>query len=100
MSRTVLRETFGGPEVLEVRRIAEPHAGPGEVRIAVRAAGLNPLGWQIASTPELAAMFGVAVPNGFGCDLAGVVDEVGSGAAGFAVGDRVHGGALAKAIAD
>lgn len=56
MSRTVLRETFGGPELLEVRRIAEPHAGPGEVRIAVRAAGLNPLDWQIASTPELAAM--------------------------------------------
>jgi NADPH:quinone reductase-like Zn-dependent oxidoreductase len=40
------------------------------------------------------------VPSGFGCDFAGVVDEVGDGATGFAVGERVYGGALAKAAAD
>lgn len=100
MSRAVVRESFGGPEVLHVREIAEPHAGRGKVRIKVRAVGLNPLDWQLAATPELAAVFGVPATSGFGCDLAGVVDEVGPGVAGFAVGDRVYGGAMAKAVAD
>jgi hypothetical protein len=49
---------------------------------------------------ETAAMFGITVPSGFGRDFAGVVDEVGAGAEGFVVGDRVCGGALAKAAAD
>jgi NADPH:quinone reductase-like Zn-dependent oxidoreductase len=40
------------------------------------------------------------VPCGFGCDFAGVVDEVGAGAQGFMVGARVYGGALAKAVAE
>ena len=40
------------------------------------------------------------MPCGFGCDFAGVVDEVGAGAEGLEVGDRVYGGALAKAVAD
>jgi NADPH:quinone reductase-like Zn-dependent oxidoreductase len=56
--------------------------------------------WRISSLPETAARFGITVPSGFGYDFAGVVDEVGSGAAGFAVGDRVHGGALGRAVAD
>lgn len=100
MSRAVVYETFGGPEVLELREVPEPHAGPGEVRVRVRAAGLNPMDWGLASVPEAAARFGITVPSGFGYDLAGVVDEVGEGATGFAVGDRVCGGALARAVAD
>jgi NADPH:quinone reductase-like Zn-dependent oxidoreductase len=47
MSRAVIYETFGGPEVLEVREVPEPHAGPGEVRVGVTAAGLNPMDWGI-----------------------------------------------------
>ena len=35
MSRAVIYETFGGPEVLELREVPEPHAGPGEVRVRV-----------------------------------------------------------------
>ncbi|MFE2180062.1 NADP-dependent oxidoreductase [Streptomyces sp. NPDC059455] len=100
MSRAVVYQTFGGPEVLELRDAPEPHAGPGEVRVRVTAAGLNPMDWIISSTPETAAMFGVTVPSGFGYDFAGVIDEVGAGADGFAVGDRVYGGAMAKAAAD
>jgi NADPH:quinone reductase-like Zn-dependent oxidoreductase len=100
MSRAVVRQAFGGPEVLEVCEIAEPHAGPGEIRIAVRAAGLNPLDWQIAAAPGLAANFGITVPCGFGCDLAGVVDEVGNGVTWTVEGDRVYGGVLARAVAD
>lgn len=100
MSRAVMREGFGGPEVLHVREVPEPHAGVGEIRIALRSAALNPLDWQLAAAPPLAAAFGVPTPSGFGCDFAGVVDEVGPGAAGFAVGHRVYGGAIARAVAD
>jgi NADPH:quinone reductase-like Zn-dependent oxidoreductase len=100
MSRAVIYETFGGPEVLELREVPEPYAGPGEVRVRVAAAGLNPMDWGIASRPEAAEQLGITVPSGFGYDFAGVVDEVGGGATGFAVGDRVYGGALGRAAAD
>jgi NADPH:quinone reductase-like Zn-dependent oxidoreductase len=100
MSRAVIYETFGGPEVLQLREVAEPHAGPGEVRVRVAAAGLNPMDWLIPARPEAAAQFGLTLPSGFGYDFAGVVDEAGQGVTGFAVGDRVYGGALARAAAD
>jgi NADPH:quinone reductase-like Zn-dependent oxidoreductase len=100
MSRAVIYETFGGPEVLQLRDVPEPHAGPGEVRVRVTAAGLNPMDWGLASRPEAAARFGLTLPSGFGYDFAGVVDEVGDGATGFAHGDRVFGGALGRAVAD
>jgi NADPH:quinone reductase-like Zn-dependent oxidoreductase len=100
MSRAVIYEKFGGPEVLELREVPEPHAGPGEVRIRVAAAGLNPMDGGLAANPELAARFGVTVPAGFGYDVAGVVDEVGPGATGFTVGQRVFGGVMARAAAD
>ena len=100
MSRAVIYERFGGPEVLEVREVPEPHTGPGEVRIRVSAAGLNTRDWGIAAHPDVAARFGVALPSGFGTDFAGVVDEVGGGATGLAVGDRVFGSAVGSAAAD
>src|ERR1700722_8079089 len=100
MSRAVIYETFGGPEVLQLRDVPEPHAGPDEVRVRVAAAGLNPMDWGLASRPERAAQFGLTLPSGFGYDFAGVVDEVGGDAAGFSVGDRVYGGALGRAVAD
>lgn len=100
MSRAVMYEMFGGPEVLELREVPEPHAGPGEVRVKVAAAGLNPMDWILASVPEAAEQFGITVPAGFGYDFAGVVDEAGASVTDFAVGDRVYGGALGRAVAD
>ncbi|WP_406154198.1 NADP-dependent oxidoreductase [Streptomyces sp. NBC_01023] len=100
MSRAVVYKTFGTPEVLELCEVPEPHAGPGEVRARVTAVGLNPMDWILASRPEMAAQFGVSLPSGFATDFAGVVDEVGEGSSGFAVGDRVYGGALSRAAAD
>jgi NADPH:quinone reductase-like Zn-dependent oxidoreductase len=41
MSRAVIYDKFGGPEVVELRDVPEPHAGPGEIRIRVAAVGLN-----------------------------------------------------------
>jgi NADPH:quinone reductase-like Zn-dependent oxidoreductase len=100
MSRAVIYDTFVGPEVLSIREVPEPHADARQVRVHVAAVGLNPMDWKIASTPEVAAAFGISVPAGFGHDFAGVVDEVGDRVDGLVVGDRVFGGALARAAAD
>jgi NADPH:quinone reductase-like Zn-dependent oxidoreductase len=100
MSRAVIYEKFGGPEVLELKDVPEPHAGAGEIRVRVAAAGLNPMDPAIAATPELAARFNLTLPSGFGYDFAGVIDEVGDGAGGFAVGERVYGGVMERAAAD
>jgi NADPH:quinone reductase-like Zn-dependent oxidoreductase len=100
MSRAVIYEKFGGPEVLDVQDVPEPHAGPGEVRVRVAAVGLNPMDPAIAASPDLAARFNITVPSGFAYDFAGVVDEVGDGASGFAIGERVYGGVMERAAAD
>jgi NADPH:quinone reductase-like Zn-dependent oxidoreductase len=88
------------PGNTETKPGTEPHAGPGEVRVRVSAAGLNPVDWKIAGSAEGAARFGIMLPAGFGNDFAGVVDEVGAGVTGFAAGDRVYGGARGGAVAD
>lgn len=108
--KAAVNERFGGPDVLEVREIAEPHAQAGQLRVRVTAAGLNPMDWMFIADNELgrrlrearAAQPGLALtlPAVFGHDYAGVVDEVGEGVTGFAVGDRVFGGALARAVAE
>lgn len=100
MSRAIIYESFGGPEVLELRDVPEPHAGPGTVRVHIAAAGLNPMDWKLAASPQLAEAFGCTLPSGFGADFAGVVDELGEGVEGFAVGERVYGGAIGRAVAD
>ncbi|KAA0023945.1 NADP-dependent oxidoreductase [Antrihabitans cavernicola] len=99
-SRAVRLETFGGPEVLELQEIPAPQAGAGQIRVRVTAAGLNPMDWFMTSDAETGARFGFSLPIGFGTDYAGVVDQIGDGVTEFAVGDRVFGGALSRAIAD
>lgn len=100
MDRAVRYERFGGPEVLDVKEVPTPRAGPGQIRVRVLFAGLNPMDWGIASRSDLAAAFGITVPAGFGSDYSGVVDEVGDGVQGFSVGDRVFGNAIGHAVAD
>jgi len=79
---------FGGPEVLEIAEVPDPHPGPGQVRIVVHAAGIS------ATDPKLRKGlldFGAGLPQTTGRDVAGVVDEVGEGVTDVAVGDRVFG---------
>jgi NADPH:quinone reductase-like Zn-dependent oxidoreductase len=81
---------YGGPEVLEWAAAPEPHAGPGEVRVVVRAASVNPIDWKLLS----GAMSGgqpLADTGYLGFDAAGVVDEVGDGVTDVSVGDDVFG---------
>ena len=77
---------FGGPEVLEIVDLPDPHPGPGQVRIAVRAAGVNPSDWK-----KREGLMDPELPQTMGHEAAGVVDELGEGVAGVAVGDRVFG---------
>ncbi|HET6293935.1 MAG TPA: NADP-dependent oxidoreductase [Kribbella sp.] len=88
--QAVVFEEFGGPEVLRFKEIEEPHAGPGEVRVAVRAAGVNPADFKIRRG-WFEAMAKTTFPAVPGYELAGVVDEVGEGVTEFAVGDEVVG---------
>lgn len=81
---------FGGPDVLQLVDAEEPHAGPGQVRIAVRAAGVNPVDWRIREGQILGA-HPIELPSGVGLDASGVVDEVGEGVEGVEVGDHVFG---------
>jgi NADPH:quinone reductase-like Zn-dependent oxidoreductase len=99
-SRAVRLDSFGGPEVLDIREVPAPQAGPGQVRVRVTAAGLNPMDSFMTADAGTAARFGLSLPAGFGTDYAGVVDQVGDGVTGFAPGDRVFGGALSRAVAD
>lgn len=99
-SRAVQLESFGGPELLRLREVPAPQAGPGQFRVRVTAAGLNPMDWFMTSDADTAARFGLSLPCGFGTDYAGVVDQVGDGVTGFGIGDRVFGGAFSRAIAD
>ncbi|WP_274910921.1 NADP-dependent oxidoreductase [Streptomyces sp. WZ-12] len=81
---------FGGPDVLQLVAAEEPHAGPGQIRIAVRAAGVNPVDWRIREG-QFQELRPIELPAGVGQDASGVVDEVGEGVEGIEVGDRVFG---------
>lgn len=87
-SRAVTFTKFGGPEVLRYVDVEEPHPGPGEVRISVRAAGVNPLDFKIRRG-LMEAMFPTTLPHVPGLELAGIVDEVGEGVSDWNVGDEV-----------
>jgi NADPH:quinone reductase-like Zn-dependent oxidoreductase len=78
--------TFGGPEVLEIVDLPDPHPGPGQVRIAVRAAGVNASDWK-----KRKGLMDQELPQTMGYEAAGVVDELGEGATEVTVGDRVFG---------
>ncbi|MBE8517434.1 NADP-dependent oxidoreductase [Amycolatopsis sp. H6(2020)] len=81
---------YGGPEVLELVDVDTPHAQAGQIRIAVRAAGVNGLEWKIRQG-LLQDVRPLRLPAGVGGDAAGIVDEVGDGVTDLQVGDAVFG---------
>ncbi len=94
--QAILAREFGGPEVLKLEEVAEPAAGPGQVRVRVHAIGVNPYDTYMrtgayAIKPEL--------PYTPGADAAGVVDQVGKSVTAVKSGDRVYvsGTAIGKA---
>ncbi len=87
MSRKIIFEQAGGPEVLQTRNVEVPSPGPHEVRIAVKAIGLNRAEamWRQDEYIEP-----VRFPAGLGYEAAGLVDAVGVDVTGLAVGDAVN----------
>ncbi|AXG78566.1 NADP-dependent oxidoreductase [Streptomyces paludis] len=96
--RAIVFEKFGGPEVLRPEETPEPHPGPGQVRVAVRAAGVNPIDWKIRRG-WMEQAFPTPLPAVPGTEFAGVVDEVGEGVTDLAVGDEVLGWSATGAYA-
>src|SRR3984885_4712937 len=84
--RAIQYASFGGPEVLESVDVPEPHAAANQIRVAVKAVGVNPVDWKIRQS-----MMGGEFPRGTGIEVAGVVDEVGGEIIDVAVGDAVFG---------
>jgi NADPH:quinone reductase-like Zn-dependent oxidoreductase len=89
--RVVGVEQFGGPEALKVFDIPEPHAGPGEVRIRVHAATVNPTDTYTRNGARAKVLQAAGPPPYVpGMDAAGVLDEIGEGVTtDLQVGDPV-----------
>ncbi|SMC88105.1 NADP-dependent oxidoreductase [Lentzea albidocapillata] len=97
--KAITYTTFGGPEVLSLNEVEEPHAGPGQVRLKVVAAAVNPLDHKIRNgwmPPQMTPPFPVTP----GAEAAGIIDEVGEGVTGVAVGDAVLGWTVTGAYAE
>ncbi|MFE5570574.1 NADP-dependent oxidoreductase [Amycolatopsis japonica] len=90
--RAVVVRRFGGPEVLEFAEVPVPEPGIGQVRVKMAAAGVNPV--DAGTRSGFLTEAGIVPPRevlGLGWDVAGTVDAVGDGVAGFATGDSVIG---------
>ncbi|MEY8039995.1 NADP-dependent oxidoreductase [Saccharopolyspora cebuensis] len=88
--RVVGATEYGGPEALRVVEVPERHAGPGEVRVRVRAAAVNPTDTYVASGDRKKAQQEQEPPYVPGMDVAGVLDEIGEGTStDLAVGEHV-----------
>jgi NADPH:quinone reductase-like Zn-dependent oxidoreductase len=90
MSRAVRFDNYGGADVLKVVEVDPPQAGPGQLVVRVKAAGINP-GEAKIRQGLLHDRFPATFPSGQGSDLAGVVEQVGDGVDRFQVGDEVIG---------
>ncbi|NYH76980.1 NADPH:quinone reductase-like Zn-dependent oxidoreductase [Actinopolyspora biskrensis] len=93
--RAIQFSDYGSSEVLKLVEVGVPEPGAGQVRVAVRVAGVNPLDWKLRS----GVMTELSLPRRPGMELAGVVDAVGASAS-FEVGDEVFGWAETGSYAE
>lgn len=97
--RAVTFSEYGGPDVLRMGEVDTPEPGAGQVRVAVRAVGVNPIDVKIRNG-DLRQMMPLRFPAEPGSEISGVVDAVGPGVGRLAVGDEVlaltDGGAYAE----
>ncbi|HSC21409.1 MAG TPA: alcohol dehydrogenase catalytic domain-containing protein, partial [Solirubrobacterales bacterium] len=89
MRAAILRE-FGPPEALAVEQVPEPSPIPTEIKVRVRAAGVNPVDLKTRTGKGMAGVLGQP-PLCIGWDVSGEVVEVGGGVTRFAVGEEVFG---------
>ncbi|MER6418195.1 NADP-dependent oxidoreductase [Streptomyces sp. NPDC001137] len=92
MPKAYVFTRYGGPEAEALVDVDRPSPGPGQVLVAVRAAGVNPVDWKQRTGYRRPGESGERdFPAYFGNEVSGVVEEVGEGVEGFAVGDAVFG---------
>jgi len=90
---------YGDTDVLRVVDVPALSPDPGQVRIAVRASGINPIDWKTMQG-LMRDEFSLTLPAGLGTDVAGVVDQVGAGVTEFRSGDAVMGASLTPSFAE
>ncbi|MER5910652.1 NADP-dependent oxidoreductase [Streptomyces sp. NPDC001982] len=101
MPKAYVFTRYGGPEAEALVDVDRPRPGAGEVLVAVRAAGVNPVDWKQRSGYRRPGETGERVfPVVFGNEVSGVVEEPGEGVTGFAVGDEVFGNTVAGGYAE
>src|SRR5688572_21867283 len=88
MANVVVFNEYGGPEVLQLVEVPDPVPGAGDVRIRVKAAGVQPFDCA-TRRGDYAAYNPLKFPVRLGNEVAGVVDEVGPGVTDLAAGDEV-----------
>lgn len=92
MPKAITYSEYGGVDVLTLADQPMPEPGRGEIRVHVKAVGVNPLDWK-TRRGYMAGGSPLTEPRLTGMDLSGVVDALGDGVTDFAVGDRIAGGA-------
>ena len=96
--KAVVHDRYGPPDVLRVEDVPVPTPGPGQVRVRIVATSVNLSDWErLRGSPAYARIGGLRSPSRrtLGSDIAGVVDEVGTGSTRFRPGDEVYGDNLA-----
>jgi len=101
MPKAYVFTRYGGPETEAFVDVDRPSPGPGQLLVAVRAAGVNPVDWKLRTGYRRPGDNGErAFPAVLGSEVSGVVEEIGAGVEGFAVGDEVFGTALTGGYAE
>jgi hypothetical protein len=92
---------YGGPETEALVEVDRPVPGPGQILVAVRAAGVNPVDWKQRTGFRRPGESGERVfPAVFGNEVAGIVEATGDDVEGFAAGDEVFGNTVAGAYVE
>lgn len=91
MPKAYVFSRFGGPETESFADVPRPVPGAGQLLVAVRAAGVNPVDWKRRTGYVQANAPAVVLPAVFGGEVSGLVERIGDGVEGFEVGDAVFG---------
>ncbi|AVH60415.1 MULTISPECIES: NADP-dependent oxidoreductase [Streptomyces] len=100
MPKAYVFTRYGGPETEALVERDRPSPGPGQLLVAVRAAGVNPVDWKQRTGYRRPGGPARELPAVFGNEVAGVVEEVGAGVTGFTAGDEVFGNPVAGGYAE
>ncbi|MGW3088297.1 NADP-dependent oxidoreductase [Streptomyces sp. NPDC001108] len=100
MPKAYVFTRYGGPETEALAEQDKPVPGPGELLVAVRAAGVNPVDWKLRTGYVRPGSEPQPFPTVFGSEAAGTVEAVGPDTEGFAVGDEVFGNPVTGGYAE